>query len=292
MQVTEVAIESIQVVGRYRKDLGDLTTLAESISNPMIGLINPITLTRDHRIVAGERRLRACQLLGWTHIEARIIDTLDDAAAFLRAELEENTERKEMTVSEKVALAKALEEIEKPRAEQRRREGQERARKARRGEPPTGLAPAGANPGKSADIAGAAAGLSVGSYFRAKAVVEAVHHPDSGVREVAKAAMAEMDATNSIANNYEKVRAARARVEAGPSVLPEPVTTPAHQQRKVLANAEMALSGICYGLKQVEGIHPDITSEEAAQWVGSLSETRRVLESLIKRLKERSNARA
>ena len=287
----QVPIESIQVVGRYRKDLGDLTSLAKSIEE--IGLINPITLTSDFRIVAGERRLRACQSLGRTHIEARVVDALDDAVNFLRAERDENTERKEMTISELVALAKALEEIEKPKAAMRQADTQLSGRKPG-GEP---IGPVRVNKtedaeprGSARDIAGAAVGLPSTSYYKAGAVVDALHHPDPEVREVAHAAVAEMDASGQIAPSYEKVRAAKAKVGQ-----PEPaksVIASIQQQRRVLDNAQITLSGICYGLKQVDQIHPDITSEEAAQWVSGLSEARRALESLIKRLKERSNARA
>lgn len=44
---------------RQRSDVGDLDELAESIRS--IGQINPITITHNHELIAGERRLRACQ---------------------------------------------------------------------------------------------------------------------------------------------------------------------------------------------------------------------------------------
>lgn len=60
-------------------------------------------------------------------------------------------------------------------------------------------------------------------------------------------------------------------------------------QRRALTAACTTLSGLAHGLRQVEDLHPDITSEEAAQWVGDLSEARLAIERVIKRLKERTN---
>lgn len=35
-----------------------------------LGLMHPIVVTPDNRLVAGERRLRACQSLGWNTVPA------------------------------------------------------------------------------------------------------------------------------------------------------------------------------------------------------------------------------
>lgn len=79
--------------GRQRRDIADVNDLIDSISR--LGLINPICITRDKQLVAGERRLSAVRQLGWTHIACQFIDELDDAA--LRAiELEENIKRKQL----------------------------------------------------------------------------------------------------------------------------------------------------------------------------------------------------
>lgn len=61
-------------------------------------------------------------------------------------------------------------------------------------------------------------------------------------------------------------------------------------QRRALSAANTTLSGVCMGLRQIEDLHPDITSDEAAEWVDGLSEARLVIERTIKRLKERANA--
>ena len=58
----EKDIGSIKVKARYRKDLGDIDSLAQSINE--IGLLHPVVITADGRLIAGQRRLEACKSLG------------------------------------------------------------------------------------------------------------------------------------------------------------------------------------------------------------------------------------
>lgn len=75
---------------RQRRELPNLDVLSDSIKR--LGLIHPIVITREIGLVAGERRLEACKLLGWSHIACQYADELDTFA--LRAiELEENIKR-------------------------------------------------------------------------------------------------------------------------------------------------------------------------------------------------------
>lgn len=292
---TRVRIESVRVVGRYRKDLGDIDDLAKSITD--IGLINPITVTPDMRLIAGQRRIEAHRRLGLDTIPARVVDNLDDATDRLRAEQDENTCRKEMTVSERVALAQALEELERPKAEERRREAAVKAGRAsaavRSGQPTLGSPEpkVGENAGRTAEIAAEAVGMSPSSYKRARAVVEAAQDPalPPAERAIARAAAEDMDVTGNVAGNYEKVRGARSSLSGKPK---KTVMQSAAQQRRAITAATDALGGICHGLRQITELHDDITCEEAAQWVDGLSESRRAIDVLIKRLKERTNASA
>jgi ParB family transcriptional regulator, chromosome partitioning protein len=68
------SIDTIQIGTRRREELGDLEGLAESIRQHE--LFHPIVVDRTGLLIAGERRLRACQLLGWTEIDVRIYDDL------------------------------------------------------------------------------------------------------------------------------------------------------------------------------------------------------------------------
>ena len=65
-------ISKIKVSSRYRKDLGDLAGLAASVKE--LGLLHPVVVRSDRRLIAGERRLQACKLLGWkTHEEVKVL---------------------------------------------------------------------------------------------------------------------------------------------------------------------------------------------------------------------------
>jgi ParB family chromosome partitioning protein len=55
----------------YRHDLGDLQGLAASIRE--LGLLRPVLITPDDRLIAGRRRLEACKLLGWETIPVNVI---------------------------------------------------------------------------------------------------------------------------------------------------------------------------------------------------------------------------
>jgi len=100
----EVRIEEIKIGERFRKDFGNLEELAESIAE--IGLLQPIGIDSENRLVFGERRIKACQILGWEVIPARLVD-LD---LLIKGEFAENELRKAFTTSERVAIGKALEE--------------------------------------------------------------------------------------------------------------------------------------------------------------------------------------
>jgi len=56
-------INQIRVGHRVRKDLGDLKGLAQSIE--AVGLLHPIVVATGGKLIAGERRLKACRMLGW-----------------------------------------------------------------------------------------------------------------------------------------------------------------------------------------------------------------------------------
>lgn len=110
-------VDAIIVGTRHRRDMGDIAGLATSL--PELRLLQPIVVRPDGTLIAGERRLRAAQLLGWTEIPVTIVD-LD---AVVRGEFAENTMRKDFTLSEAVAIKRALEPIEKAAAQDRMRAG-------------------------------------------------------------------------------------------------------------------------------------------------------------------------
>src|SRR5258706_549672 len=110
----KLPINQIRVGKRHRKDPGDIAGLAASMAEPG-GLLHPIVVRPDGRLIAGERRLRAAKLLGWTEIPITVV-ALDD---IVRGEFAENTHRKNFTLSEAVAIKRALEPIERAAAKAR-----------------------------------------------------------------------------------------------------------------------------------------------------------------------------
>lgn len=102
-------ISSIHIAeDRQRRELTGIDELADSIRN--IGQIHPIVLTPDGSLVAGERRLRAHQKLGLTHILVQF--TTDLPREELEAiELEENLKRKALGWKEEVEAVLRIHEL-------------------------------------------------------------------------------------------------------------------------------------------------------------------------------------
>ena len=65
-------IAEIRIGKRHRRDLGDVDALATSIAE--LGLLQPVVITPDGALVAGERRLEACKALGWRDVETHTVD--------------------------------------------------------------------------------------------------------------------------------------------------------------------------------------------------------------------------
>ena len=98
-------INEIKVEDRQRKDLGDLSGLADSLQR--IGLIQPVIVNKDRRLVAGGRRVAAANQLGWTHIPVAYRETLSEAELH-ELELEENKNRKDFTWQEECLLIEKI----------------------------------------------------------------------------------------------------------------------------------------------------------------------------------------
>lgn len=193
----------VEVGERHRVELGAMSELTDSIRR--VGLLNAITVDIEHKLIAGERRLRAWKVANpGQPIPAHVVDNLDDAHAVLIAERDENTCRKDFTPSEAVALGRALEALEAPRAAERqgtRTDLEPSAKLAR---------------GSTRDVVSDAVGMSGESYRKAKkvvAVAEDATQPEP-VRVAAREAVAEMDATGKVDAPFKKVRAAEGRASA------------------------------------------------------------------------------
>ena len=116
-QVRQIAMSSIRVAERIRKENGSLDELAQDIQKH--GLLNPITVMEQadggYVLIAGLRRMKAMEQLNAVEIRATVMSPME-ADEMLMLEIAENEQRKEFTVSEKLAFAEKLRAVEKEKA--------------------------------------------------------------------------------------------------------------------------------------------------------------------------------
>jgi ParB-like chromosome segregation protein Spo0J len=283
-----VPLGSIRIENRYRKELGDLSSLMKSIDG--VGLINRIILDRDNRLLAGGRRLEACRRLGWEIIPARIVATITDARDALVIERDENTERLPMTFSELESLMNAILQLERVGARGRQAEGRERGRETSKivkdGLPSFEGKPADQpkrHHGEAATMAGEAVGWSRSKAERAHALGDAAR---SG-SERAQALMEQVDAGEKTINGaYCEYRETVKREVAEPR---EYEGLSASVQRRGLRQWAGMMRGLESASRGYDALHPDLTGEEVTGWLSDLLAGRRALNVLIQSLKERSS---
>jgi DNA modification methylase/ParB-like chromosome segregation protein Spo0J len=108
----ELSIDQVVVGDRVRKDFGNLDELCDSIR--AVGLIQPIVITRELQLIAGERRLRALRKIGVAvlpHGKLFIYNDEQDKLKLQAMEIEENVKRKELSWQEAVIAKKKLLEV-------------------------------------------------------------------------------------------------------------------------------------------------------------------------------------
>jgi ParB family transcriptional regulator, chromosome partitioning protein len=89
-----------------------LKGLAESMKHE--GLLEPIIVRKagdGYEVIAGERRLRAAKLLGWTTIEAKIIEPINEAATAAKG-LVENIQKENLNPIEEAEGFDALNKLD------------------------------------------------------------------------------------------------------------------------------------------------------------------------------------
>jgi ParB-like chromosome segregation protein Spo0J len=305
-----VGIEEITVGQRARTDLGDLTELINSIEE--FGLLHPIVITLDRKLIAGGRRLEACRKLGMIRVPVSVAEHIADAVDLLKAERDENTCRKDMTVSEKLAIGARIEELKRPEAQERikatqAKPGQQAARhseslgSSRSGGAQNGAAKRNRN-NETASLAAEAVGMSRTTYSYAKRIKKQAEDPTrpASVREAAHEALAELDATGKVSTVYEAFMAKTEAPVAEPQVAPPTVSPlidkrgrryPQRSQRKAITEGMAALSGLCSGLATVTELDESTDAEEVALWQSDLNQALRVLRSLNNTFKEHLNGK-
>ncbi|MGP1416054.1 MAG: ParB N-terminal domain-containing protein [Treponema sp.] len=111
MAIENVDINSIKVKRRIREKTVSIQPLVESIQK--YGLLEPIIIDQNNRLIAGFRRLQACKQLGFKTILVNVV-SVEDAETFLLLELEENTCRFQFSEEELTKAKKQLEKIRHP----------------------------------------------------------------------------------------------------------------------------------------------------------------------------------
>jgi len=90
--MNEIAISKIKIASNRRK-VGDVEELATSIKE--LGLLNPVTINTENKLIAGHHRIKAFQALGIKIIPVRVIDCTQLQAEL--AEIDENLIRNELS---------------------------------------------------------------------------------------------------------------------------------------------------------------------------------------------------
>ncbi|MBL7075894.1 MAG: ParB N-terminal domain-containing protein [Kiritimatiellae bacterium] len=108
----QISVNSVVIKERVRTDVGDLTTLMDSMSK--FGQMSPIVVTRKNELIAGHRRLLSARRLGWYTIDAVVVDR-DSPADKLEMELAENVNRKDFSPEELLAGYGRLEKLRRPK---------------------------------------------------------------------------------------------------------------------------------------------------------------------------------
>ena len=70
----ELELAKIKVNGRIRKNLGNIKILAKAIETTDRKRLHPIVVDENYDLIAGQRRLEACKLLGWKKVPVTIVN--------------------------------------------------------------------------------------------------------------------------------------------------------------------------------------------------------------------------
>jgi ParB family chromosome partitioning protein len=119
-QIERVEVARLRPHPRQAEFFGDLSRpsfelLVEDIRRN--GLRHPIEILADATIVCGHQRVRAAKVLGWTEIDAIVLDTIDEAVIERRL-IEDNLARRQLGFIAQLRLYEALkrEALGRPRS--------------------------------------------------------------------------------------------------------------------------------------------------------------------------------
>ena len=205
-----VAIHDIVVGDRYRKDLGDLETLKASITE--LGLLHPVVIDGDRRLLVGGRRLEACKQLAMLTIPAVTAASLSDLRQRVMAEKDENICRQPFKPSEWSAIGKFIEDFQRPIAEAAKAAGggdkKSEAAKSDRGSSPK-RSKTQDDSKRTSSVAAAACGVDRRTYEKAKAVAQAAADSPEKFGSLVE----QMDRTGKVNKAYSELRKTEKKAE-------------------------------------------------------------------------------
>jgi ParB-like chromosome segregation protein Spo0J len=204
-------ISAIAIGVRHRRDLGDIEGLAASIAE--VGLLHPVVITPGNVLIAGERRLAACAFLRWREVPVTVVD-LDKV---VKGEFAENSERKDLTLSEAVAIKRAIEPIERAEAKERQAAAGPASGRGKKNGTGSGKLPTPVR-GRAADKAAKATGKARRTLDKAEAIVAAAEAAPDKFGKL----LADMDRTGRVNGVFKRLRVAQQAeaIRAEPPPLP------------------------------------------------------------------------
>ena len=313
--VTSVRLlREIKIGSRTRTDGStEIDSLAKSIKET--GLKYAITIDPENNLIAGWRRLKSYQSLGWKQIEVNVVDNIDAVAMALTMERDDDTERAPMNNGDLLAYVAAISTLEDPDGRTRRSRAisdGNRRRYAGLGANPERLTWAERVPTEPRTIIGNAIGVSPATTSRLIGIARRLRSDDPVVHNAAILAQQELQVGIAIHTAYEKmtfsIRQARHPDKipgpvVEPDVEPESATAVAYRlrrreemvtakfQREIIGQAVQTGASLVVALNHIAeklntyGVNEEITSDEAERWLKDIARTRSALNKVSRAIK-------
>lgn len=106
LKIEEIIVDP---AARIRQGTGDLAPLKNSIAK--VGLLHPLVVDENYRLISGFRRYTACQELKIEEIEVAVINCADNKHLLLDIELAENLGRENFSEEELQIATRRREDI-------------------------------------------------------------------------------------------------------------------------------------------------------------------------------------
>ena len=291
--VLEHAIDEITEGHSYRRDLGDLEELAESIRR--FGLLSPIVITSGNVLISGNRRLAVMRDLGHRTVPVWVVPGVSDKLSTVLAIQDENTLHKMLTPIEQAELyeeLKALYADEAARREAATRFGSD-TRDQRLTQRPDGASsssivgggvdstPPQPDPlpgGGKARVQAAKAVTGRDSHSMLDQVVELkqiaasdAEHPE--IRQAAAEALLELNEDGKVNGRYLRVKLLQTihtlkQWAQGPDE-PDPIRAAASTELELITSQDHpkdALKEATRALARLRQLRKDITGAQVAGW--------------------------